>query len=223
MLRKLIDRFVVRFGILLEGVKGRIADKTLPQFRGSGRGLVVQLPRDIRNPDRIEIGDSVKLGPGCVLKAITRYPGGWMRHPEGQDVEQAFDSRVVLGDRVTATGQLHITAYSTVIVEDDVMFATNVFISDGSHGISTAEVPYKFQPIERILPVRVGRGSWIGQNVVIMPGVTIGELCVVGANSVVTQSIPPQSIAVGSPARVVKRWNSGRKQWEAIQDRADAW
>lgn len=214
MAKRIVNRIAVWLGVLLEGARGSVAAKTLPTFSGTPSGLVIQLPREIRSPERIHVGDDVKLGPGCVLKAATRYPGGWMRHPEGQQFEQTFDSSITLGDRVTSTGQLHIAAYDNVTIEDDVMFATNVFISDGSHGFSTAETPYKFQPIESIQPVRVGRGSWIGQNVVIMPGVSVGELCVIGANSVVTKSVPAQSIAVGAPARVVKRWNAEQKAWE---------
>lgn len=214
MSSRIVKGAVVRLGILLERARDSVAARTLPEFSGSARDLVIQLPREVTNPTRIYLGDGVKLGPNCVLKATTRFPGGWLRHPQGDDLAQTFEPTIHLGDRVTSTGQLHIAAYDNVTIEDDVMFATNVYISDGSHGIATADTPYKFQAIERILPVRVGRGSWIGQNVVITPGVTIGELCVIGANSVVTKSIPPQSIAVGAPARVVKRWNAERKTWE---------
>ncbi len=54
-------------------------------------------------------------------------------------------------------------------------------------------------------PTRIGDNVWCGANVVVTTGVTIGERCVIGANSVVTESIPPFSIAAGAPARVLRR------------------
>lgn len=106
-----------------------------------------------------------------------------------------------------------MAALQAITIEDDVMLAGNVFISDGSHGLEHADMPYKFQPMSRIAPVTIKRGCWIGQNVVVLPGVTIGEMAIVGANSVVTQDVPARSIAAGCPARVVKRWDPQALMW----------
>ncbi|WP_406672103.1 acyltransferase, partial [Natronospira sp.] len=116
---------------------------------------------------------------------------------------------------------LQVFAQQSVTIEDDVMFASNVFLNDGSHGYQTATVPYKYQPIFRIAPIVVGRGSWIGQNVVIMPGVTIGEHAIIGANSVVTASVPPRCIAAGSPARVLKLWDERQERWVHAGEHSD--
>jgi acetyltransferase-like isoleucine patch superfamily enzyme len=177
----------------------------------------MQLPRSIVNPAAIRLGSDVKLGPGSVLKANTRFPGGWMRHPQGEHVSQTFEPSITIGDRVTATGSLQVVAFDEIVIEDDVMFAANVFVSDGAHGTTTGETPYKFQGITGIAPIRIGRGSWIGQNAVIMPGVSIGELAVIGANSVVTKDIPARSVAVGAPARVVRRWDLTSQRWHAVE------
>ena len=59
----------------------------------------------------------------------------------------------------------------------------------------------------------IGEGSWLGQNCVIMPGVVIGRRCIVGSNSVVTTSLPPGSVAVGAPARIIKQWDWEAKLW----------
>jgi acetyltransferase-like isoleucine patch superfamily enzyme len=61
--------------------------------------------------------------------------------------------------------------------------------------------------------VRIEKGCWIGEKVIILPGVNIGERSIIGAGSVVTKSIPAYSIAVGNPARVIKTWNKDSKQW----------
>ena len=195
----------------------RLASRmTLPTFATSPKNLVINPPRRISNPQHICLGDDVKLGPNCVLSANTRYPGGWMHHPEGRHVSQTFQPTLRLGDRVTATSALQIYALDDITIEDDVMFASNVFISDGLHAYHNANEPYKYQGMTRISPIRVGRGSWIGQNVVIVPGVTIGEFVIIGANSVVTKSIPARSIAAGAPAQVTKRWNEDNQSWEAV-------
>jgi acetyltransferase-like isoleucine patch superfamily enzyme len=72
------------------------------------------------------------------------------------------------------------------------------------------------QGINGVAPVTIGRGTWLGQNVVVLPGVTIGQHCVVGANSVVNSSIPDYSVAVGAPARVVRQYNRNSAKWERV-------
>ena len=65
-------------------------------------------------------------------------------------------------------------------------------------------------------PFVLDGGSWLGQNVVVLPGVNIGECAIVGANSVVTKDVPAHSVAVGSPARVTRRWNAATETWQAV-------
>lgn len=188
----------------------------VPAFAAVGDGFFMAQPAQVENPDRIKIGSGVKLGPDCVLRAKTSYPGNWLKSPDGNHVSQTFDPSLTLGDRVTATAGLQVIAYQSVVIEDDVLLAANVYISDGGHATVRGDVPYKYQGIGGVAPVRVGRGSWIGQNVVINPGVEIGELCVVGAGSVVTRSLPPASMAVGAPAKVIKLWNADTGAWDHV-------
>ena len=98
-------------------------------------------------------------------------------------------------------------------IEDDVIFASSVFVGDHTHGRSRTDIAYKYQTLEDLSPITIGRGSWIGEHVVILPGVSIGEFAIVGANSVVTDDVPPRSIAVGSPSRVVKVWSEDSSAW----------
>lgn len=64
--------------------------------------------------------------------------------------------------------------------------------------------------------INIGNGCWLGQNVVVLPGVTIGERSIIGANAVVSNDIPPYSIAVGMPAKVIKRFNLDTNNWEKV-------
>jgi acetyltransferase-like isoleucine patch superfamily enzyme len=196
----------------------RYAQNDFPRFANSPRNLCIELPRRIAGAECMHIGDNVNLGPNSLLVAQTLYPSQEMQNPDHPLPLQHFNPKIMIGNRVTATGNLTIDAMQSIVIEDDVMFASNVIVMDGLHGFQTANEPYKYQPMWRIAPVVIGRGSWIAQNVVIMPGVTIGEYAIIGANSIVTRSVPPRCMAFGNPARVVKRWDNHAQCWTAVQD-----
>jgi acetyltransferase-like isoleucine patch superfamily enzyme len=213
-----LSRLVVALGTRLHAAKDAISRASLPRFATDAPGLILRLPYDIRNPQRIRIGRDVKIGANAMLLLLDEYPGEWLRHPEGDHVAQTFEPELVIGDRVTATSGLQIAVYERVTIEDDVLIAANVYISDGMHASRRGDVPYRYQGIERIAPVRVGRGTWIGQNVVILPGVTIGAHAIIGANAVVAHDVPDGCVAVGAPARVVRRWDAAGERWVGTAD-----
>lgn len=183
------------------------------KFANQPKGLRIQTPARIINAGNITVGNNVSLGPGCMLNAIRRYPGKFLSGVPEEIEAVSYDPSIWIGSRVSATGYLTISAVDSVTVEDDVIFASFVFVSDHSHGRSRIDIPYKYQALEDICSVGIGRGCWIGEHVVIMPGVTIGDFTIIGANSVVTDDIPPKSIAVGSPAKVVRVWSTSRSAW----------
>jgi NDP-sugar pyrophosphorylase family protein len=92
-----------------------------------------------------------------------------------------------------------------IIIGADVMIADRVFIGDCHHGFMNRDLPIKEQYLFSPGPVHIGDGSWIGVNAAIMPKVTIGRNCVIGANSVVTSDVPDYHIAVGAPARILRK------------------
>lgn len=212
IIRKLEKRIARRLGLIIRNMEQELDAQTLPDFANAPKNLNFATPRRISNPRCIWIGDDVSLGPGCMLGATLRYPGRFMQGVR-EDHVQEFEPEIRIGNRVSATGYLTIGAVERVEIGDDALLASNIFISDNQHGHLDAVRPYKYQPLDRIGPVSVGRGCWIGQNVVILPGVSIGEMSIIGANSVVTSSVPPRSIAVGAPARVVRRWDSETSEW----------
>lgn len=93
-----------------------------------------------------------------------------------------------------------------VTIGDRVMFGPFVSIFSATH---ETEVQSRRDGIEYAMPVTIGDDCWIGGNTTIMPGVTIGKGCTIGASSVVTRDIPDYSVAIGSPARVVKTVTPG--------------
>ena len=217
---RVLSRALVWLGTELLRKQAQIAKQSLPRFANSPKSLTIELPWRILNPECIFWGDDVWIGPGAFITAQRRYPSRSLAHPHQRHEAQTFSPGIQFGHRVSCSGNLVIGAAQRVTIGDDVMFASNVTLLDNFHGFDDAHIPYKYQPLWRIAPVEVKRGCWIGQNVVIMPGVVIGEMSIVGANSVVTESLPDRVIAVGAPARVIKRWDDDRHEWVSCSPRA---
>jgi len=98
-----------------------------------------------------------------------------------------------------------VAAERLVEIGDHCMFANGCFVSDANHRFDDPDKPVPWQGFTSKGPTRVGNNVWCGAHVVIGSGVTVGERCVIGANSVVTTDLPPRSIAAGAPARVIKQ------------------
>jgi len=115
------------------------------------------------------------------------------------------EARVRIGSGSFLNVGVMVAAHELVEIGDHCMFANGCFVSDASHRFDDADTPVPHQGFISKGPTRVGDNVWCGANVVITSGVTVGERCVIGANSVVTESLPPFSIAAGAPARVLKQ------------------
>lgn len=217
-IKGLVSKPMKRAGVAIFNRLAEWSEADLPAFATRPKHLTILPPRTIVEPRYMHVGDDVWLGPGSVLLAVSVLPGQPLL-PAGMTPPflQVFNPRIVIGNRVTSTGRLTLGAHAEIRIEDDVMFAANVLISDALHGYENPDTPYKYQPMTRIAPIAIKRGCWIGQNVVVMPGVTIGEFSIIGANSVVTDNIPPRSIAMGAPARVEKVWDDARSDWVAVR------
>lgn len=109
----------------------------------------------------------------------------------------------------------HIYATGEIIIGKNVLTADKVYISDNLHQYEDINSPIMFQGIKQLPKLVIGDGSWIGENVCII-GASIGKNCVIGANSVVTKDIPDYSVAVGSPARIIKKYNIISQKWEKV-------
>ena len=184
--------FVVEAGAIgPQSPKGR-------RFGSFGAGSVICFPTNtIFNERFIRIGRDTMIGPQCTLSA-GMIPG------------QACisDPVVSIGDRCLIGKGSGIVGHFSIEIGDDVWTGHHVYITDQNHGYLDVDRPVSVQVMpER--PVRIGRGSWLGHGSVILPGAEIGEHVVVGANSVVTGVIPSFSVAVGSPARVIRRYVNG--------------
>lgn len=124
----------------------------------------------------------------------------------------AKECALVIKDGCTIGHFNHIYATGKIVFEENVLTADRVYVSDNLHGYEDIHIPIISQPIKQNGHVTIGEGSWLGENVCVL-GASIGKHCVIGANSVVTHDIPDYSVAVGIPAKVIKKFDVEQKQW----------
>src|SRR4051794_28028108 len=137
---------------------------------------------------RLELGEHVLLEPNVWLTAPA--PG-----------------RIRIGGGTFLNLGVQVAAMDLVDIGEHCMFANGCFVTDSNHRFDDANLPITLQGFPSKGPTGIGDNGWGGGEVVVTSGVTIGERCVIGANSVVTTDIPPFSIAAGSPARVLREIN----------------
>lgn len=131
-----------------------------------------------------------------------------------------YNPQLIIKDNVRINESIHIDCTNYVEIGNNVTIGSKSFISDHNHGIYVGEKQTSplIRPALRELTcdakVIVGDNTWIGENVAILPNVNIGKGCIIGAGSIVTKDIPDYSIAVGNPAKVVKKFNFKTQKWE---------
>ncbi len=166
-------------------------------FFGVGSDIIS--PLELSGCKNISIGNNVHIAYKCRLAAVP--------HTQSPICELIIKDNCLIGNFN------HIYATKKILLEDNVLTADKVYISDNLHGYSDINIPIVQQPIVQKKEVTIGSGSWIGENVCII-GASVGKHCVIGANSVVVKDIPDFCVAVGIPAKVIKRYNNETGVWE---------
>jgi tetrahydrodipicolinate N-succinyltransferase len=163
------------------------------RFGAFGRDSVICFPSTaLFNEQYIHVGAGTMFGPQITLSA-GMVPGQQM----------VSDPVISIGDRCLFGKGSGIVGHLRIEIGDDVWTGHHVYITDQNHGYDDVTVPISRQVMpER--PVSIGAGSWLGHGTVVLPGATIGRHVVIGANSVVTSTIPDNCVAAGVPARVIK-------------------
>jgi lipopolysaccharide O-acetyltransferase len=170
------------------------------------KARLVRRPAYVRGKSLIRFGNLLTTGVGMRLDAFS----------EGKL------PCIVFGDNVELNDYVHIGAVNSVTIGNNVLIASKVFISDHNHGFyglnGRHDNPLTIPKDRELscLSVTIEDNVWLGEFVAVLPGVTIGKGSIIGAMSVVTKDIPPYSIAVGSPAKVIKRYNFDKNIWERI-------
>ena len=147
--------------------------------RGPMHGNVLEMLRE----GRLEIGPQAYFEPGVWLTSDT--------------------GRIRIGGGSLLNLDVMVAALDRVDIGEHCMLANGCLVTDANHRYDDPTRPVPWQGFTAKGPTVIGDNVWLGANVVVTSGVTIGERCVVGANSVVTGDLPPRTVAVGAPARVV--------------------
>lgn len=174
-------------------------------FYISKSARLIRFPLFIKNKNQIDFGLGLTTGVGCRFDAFSK---------SGEKI-------LIFGNNVEVNDYVHIGAIEKVQIGNNVLIASKVFIADHNHGCYSGENQCSPEtlPGDRPIsssPVIIEDNVWLGEFVSVLPGVTIGKGCIIGCNSVVTKSIPPYCIAVGSPAKIIKKYSFERKQWLSI-------
>ncbi|HEP1839287.1 TPA: acetyltransferase [Streptococcus suis] len=169
------------------------------------KARLIRRPVYIRGKTNLEYGKGFTTGHAC------RF-----------DLKGDNMIRLTFGENCEIGDNVHIVAHEKVSIGNNVLLASKIFISDTSHGEYSGErqdqpdVPPNQRSL-RTKPVTIEDNVWLGENVVVLPGAKIGKGSIIGANSVVNHIIPDYSIAVGSPARVIKMYDFNDNKWKKIE------
>lgn len=168
-------------------------------FYHFGKDSKIVSPLVLRNTHNISIGNRTSIWDDVFMMVENRK-------------KQDNSCRLFIGNGVTIGHFNHIVAINSVRIEDNVLTADRVYISDNAHCYEDINMPISSQNIISKGPTIIGEGSWLGENVCVISA-RIGRNCVIAANSVVITDIPDFSVAAGSPAVVKKRYDFNMKQW----------
>jgi lipopolysaccharide O-acetyltransferase len=159
-------------------------------------------PAWVEGAESVSIGSDVSIWRFARIEALNSTPG---------------TIRVFVGDATVVQPFVHIGAIRSVRIGRGCLFASHVYITDHDHDFSNPMDPVISNNRAVAAPVEIGDFVWLGERVMVLKGVSIGERSVIGAGSIVTRDVPPLSIAVGSPARVVRRWDEVAQQWLKVE------
>jgi len=167
---------------------------------------LIRFPFDIRGREFVQVAKGFTTGFGCRIEACPKSP----------------NIALSIGENFQMNDYVHITAMESVVIGNNVLLASKVYISDCSHGSYSGDesdsnpnsIPKDRKMFSK--PITIEDNVWIGEFVSILPGVSIGKGTIVGANSVVSRSLPANVIAVGTPAKAIKKFNFDTNHWERI-------
>lgn len=175
-------------------------------FGAMGKDCLIMLPFKSGNAADVFLGDNVTICGGAWIDCFRKYHG------------KEWQPRLEIGDGTYIGHHGHIMAVGEMKIGKNVLVADKVYISDNLHGFEDVTRKIMVQPLKHA-PVTIEDEVWLGENVCVLPGVVVGRHSVVGSNAVVAKSIPPYSVAVGCPAKVIRRYNEESKQWEGVESK----
>lgn len=187
---------------LIDRLRGYVFKRKLKNCGGRFR---VGKNVNIMSPANISFGDNCDIADNAVIAPLVHHGGN------------NYPSQIIFGNNIHIGNSNRIASMTKVVIEDDVLFAAFVHISDHSHDYRDVGKSISKQGVYSKGPVIIRRGAWLSFGCHILAGVTVGECAVVAANSVVTKDVPAYSVVAGNPARVVKKYNFDLREWETLK------
>jgi acetyltransferase-like isoleucine patch superfamily enzyme len=194
-------------GALVRQTRNRLLAKKL-----NTHGLKIGRHPSLAGLAHMRIGKNFSAGDGLWLEAVTSFAG------------VQYEPLITIGANVNVSQQVHVACTNQVAIGDGVLIGSHVIIIDHSHGIyagqeqSSPEVTPNTRRLSNSKGIIIQQNVWIGDGVAVLGGADIGEGTIIGANSVVTGKLPAYCIAVGTPARPIRKWDFEKKQWIAWQE-----
>jgi len=173
-----------------------------------GKNSFIKKPCMINNKNCIYIGKNVFIRNNARIEAVVEYEG------------LVYNPKIKINDYVSIEQNLHLTCAEEIEIGKNTAIAANVTITDIHHSYDDINIPIERQKL-KVVPIKIGEDCKIYNNAVILQGISIGKHVTVAANSVVTKNIPDYCVAVGIPAKIVKRYNFDTKQWERTNSQGE--
>lgn len=186
--------------------------------------FLINLPRKLRSKiyywvclhsilsvgNNFRVGEDVSVHGGAYIRIGNSFTAGHHLKLHAWDVYNnaptGFTPSIEIGNNVSILDNCQISCARKIRIGNNVLIGPNVLITDNFHGDASVD-NLAIAPLDRMLVskggVEIGDNVWIGRNVCIMPGVRIGDGCIIGANAVVTHDISANCVAVGVPARII--------------------
>lgn len=162
------------------------------------RSIYIGKESRIINPDNITLSKGVIIGK---YNYLASYGIGKLEIGEGTNIGMYG----------------MIASINTITIGTNVLFGPNVYIADYNHCYENVNIPISQQGLRKFnRGIIIGDDSWIGKNVTIIGGCSIGKHCIIGANSFVNRDIPDYTVCAGNPCKVVKKYNFESKKWEKV-------
>lgn len=172
-------------------------------FKKLGHKSVLSVPFLVEGAKYISIDKKVYVRSNAWMSALS------------QENNKSDDVKLSIGESTYIGRNAHIVALKNIRIGKNVLIGDNVYIADNYHVFDRIDLPYKDQGIGFKSEVVVGDGSWVGENVCIISS-KIGKQCIVGANSLVIDDVPDYTMVVGSPARIIKKFNHHSNIWQRV-------
>mgnify|MGYP004500384077 CR=1 FL=1 len=162
----------------------------------------------IRGFKNFKCGNDFSMGRNGRLLFVDEYRG------------RQYTPEIIIGDNVCIGNRFSCLSAAKITIDDNCLIASDVMISSENHGTNPEFADsYSDTPLDA-KEVWIGKGCWIGEKVSILPGVSIGDRCIIATNAVVTKSFPSYCLIGGVPAKLLKKYNFEKHQWEKVNEKS---